>query len=201
MRRFDMSKKNMGWAISVSVAISFVSCVSTGVPGRGMAHDPIVPDQQNAKAIAFSTIPDKAVVYVYRSCFAYPERRALIVVDKKNIGFNVACRFFRIELPPGKHQLVSKFEWLRGLSTYELVHTNPDHYRFVSRAEDESIVDLEMEAGKLYFLRLDVDNLSIIGMLDLHLVVEEKGREEIFENKYRLLEIPSELPELSPEKK
>lgn len=158
--------------------------------------DPPVSADLDKEALKFEPMPDKAVVYLYRGCFDIPDMRALIIIDKQPIAFNFACRFLRIPVEPGNHEFFSEFEWFKGLSFKEMASSDPKHLRFVSRPQDVSKLDLNVEPGKIYFIKLDLRFATLWGMLDLHLVPEVQAKQEIVRNGFRIIEIPTELPEL-----
>lgn len=174
------SSKKLGVA-PLGIIFLLISCVAPGTGPDAVA--PLASTQQNNLAMTFPTIPDKSVVYLFRS-HALPYLRALILVDNHEVGFTISNTYIRLELSPGEHELISKTE-----------HPGNRSNSFHSTPKAVSKFTLHAEAGNIYFIRQSPYPLSWNGRLDLHLVPEEDGKHEITHGRYRLLDPYGKLPE------
>lgn len=110
--------------------------------------------------------PDKAVVVVIRPTMMGQKIQTKLAVDGKWIGVNRGDTYFFFTLDPGEHY-------------------------FCSKAENESLLALKLDAGKTYYLQqkmkmgiwkarnqlvLLADNEGLNGLLKCHLSVSEEKK-------------------------
>jgi hypothetical protein len=73
----------------------------------GCASVPEATQERDAEARQFETRPGAAALYVFRNDFpgAVALEDSVLYVDDRLIGATLAGTFFRIDLPPGTHEL------------------------------------------------------------------------------------------------
>lgn len=74
----------------------------------GCALGPQAPVEADAKARLFQPVPDKAVVYLLRDHGDIFVQEVTVSVDGKDMGSTWPGSYFRWELEPGTHVLVSQ---------------------------------------------------------------------------------------------
>ena len=89
------------------------------------------PTPQDVRAKRFETLPDKAVVYLFRERLDFTDHPASFVLDGAQQGTTYRGTYFRLELAPGSHRLAGY-------------------------AGDNGRLDFELSAGALYFIRQSV---------------------------------------------
>jgi len=110
--------------------------------------------QLDATAKAFLPVADKAVVYIYRnSTFAYAVPVELRINDK-HIGELMVKSYARIELPSGKCQILAKTGTSCNLT-------------------------IDVEAGKIFYVRQQVKGGVWTPSCDLSIVTEEVGKSAV----------------------
>lgn len=122
---------------------------------------------EDAKAKTFTTNPNQAKLYIYRNEFMGQAIRMTVELNGKEIGKTGSKTYFAVDVPPGKHTIVS-------------------------RAENDTSLDLITEAGKNYFVWQEVKMGILSARSKLQLVDQEQGQAGVRESK--LLEINSEAP-------
>jgi hypothetical protein len=93
-----------------------------------VATTPMATWASDEEAKRYLPVPDMAVIYIYRDTPIGSEIAMGVLVDGKTVSSTVPRSFARIEIKPGKHEIIS-------------------------RAENDFPMALEVEAGKVYFLR------------------------------------------------
>ena len=63
------------------------------------------PSPQEIRSKRFETLPDKAVVYLYRDRIDFVDNPASFTLDGAHQGATYRGTYFRLELAPGRHQL------------------------------------------------------------------------------------------------
>lgn len=109
----------------------------------------------------FLSIPDKAVLYIYRDQFSGSAWQIPIAINRIFIGKTGGYTFFRKTLAPG-------------------------HYVVESKSENIAQISLVLEAGKVYYVRQETKMGAVKIRTDLKLVDEATGREGV--KKSRLLQ-------------
>jgi hypothetical protein len=113
------------------------------------------PAADDAAAKAFQPKPGVAQVYVYRNETLGAAVSMPVTVDGKLAGSTGANTYFKFDLAPGKHRITSQ--------------------------GDGSVLDLDAEAGKLYFVWQEVKMGLMSGGSKLQVVDSEKGRKGVAE--------------------
>lgn len=137
---------------------SLVGLVVAAAFITGCTSVPMADVTRDAKAKTFSVSADKANVYVYRNEAMGGAVKMDVALNGKPLGQSAAKTYFAIEVPPGKHTLVSK-------------------------AENDSTLDLVAEAGKNYFVWQEVKMGVLYARNQLQLVDESTGKAGVAECK------------------
>ena len=124
----------------------------------GCASVPMASVERDAQTKTFSVKPDRANIYVYRNESMGGAVKMDVALNGKPIGQTAAKTYFALEVPPGKHTLVSK-------------------------AENESVLDVTAEAGKNYFVWQEVKMGLLYARNKLLLVDEITGKAGVAESK------------------
>lgn len=145
----------------------FITILLTLSMAIGCASAPMATPERDMTAKAFSSIADKAVVYIYRDENFGGAVKIPIIVNSRIIGDTVAKSYFRIVLDPGPCEVQCK-------------------------AESDSRQSFQTEAGKVYFLRQEMKMGMFVAGCMMHLIPEAEGRMAIA--RCKLLEAPETLP-------
>ena len=122
---------------------------------------PVAPTEQDAAAKAFSVSAGKANIYLYRNETFRGNSGFEVSLDGRPLGTIFPMTFFRIEVEPGRHSLLSK---------------DPG-----SRSYD-SMLDVVADAGKNYFVWQEMKMEFPSGKTQLLQHIDEtKGRAEVAE--------------------
>jgi hypothetical protein len=133
-------------------ALFFVAALASGCASVPMANA-----ERDTQAKTFAVpATGKANVYVYRNEVIGGAVKMDLALNGKPIGQTTAMTFVVLEVAPGKHNLVSK-------------------------AENESRLDLVTEAGKNYFVWQEVKMGVLYARNLLQLVDEKTGRAGVAE--------------------
>lgn len=124
----------------------------------GCASVPMASIERDAQAKSFATKADKANIYLYRNESMGAAIKMDVAMDGKNLGQTAAKTYFALEVSPGKHALLSK-------------------------AENDSILELSTDAGKNYFVWQEVKMGLMYARSQLQLVDETIGRNGVSECK------------------
>jgi hypothetical protein len=153
----------------VAAAVIAVACLTSGC---APVHRTSRSVSDTAKT--FATLPDKAVVYVYRNTLFGAAISMAISVDGVEVGATGAYSFFKLALPPGHHTLESD-------------------------AENDSILSIDVQAGQNYYVWQDVKIGIFVARTGLHIVTAEEGQAEV--RKLKLLDTRApqfRMPDAAP---
>lgn len=124
----------------------------------GCASAPMAPSDLDQKAKSFENSSDKATLYIYRNENFGAAISMEVLVNNKSIGQTAAKTYFKYDVTPG-------------------------HYQIQSKAENTSILDLDVLAGKSYFVWQEVKMGFIYARNKLQLTDEIKGKAGVLESK------------------
>ena len=124
----------------------------------GCASVPMASIERDSKAKTFAVKPGLSNIYVYRNESFGGAIKMDVELDGKLIGQTVAKSYFALEVSPGKHTLISK-------------------------AENDSVLDVNAEGGKNNFVWQEVKMGLIIARNKLQIVDEATGKAGIAESK------------------
>lgn len=120
--------------------------------GCAAAVVPMSPIDQDLKAKDFSVLNSRASVYIYRTESMHDEEPYMVLINNKLIGLTSAKTFFRLNLVPGKYDIMSK----SGMHS--------------------SLFQLDVVAGKNYYLWQDIYSNGFYHLTSLQLVSDAEGR-------------------------
>lgn len=145
--------------------------------GTGCITIPIASHQQDADAKKFIPLPPgKAAIYIYRNEWHSIGGAIPVLVNGEIIGETFGYSYFRLDLPPGKHTIISQ-------------------------AEQLSVLKLTAEVGKTYFIwhSASIGSWSR-AQAQLHLVDENTGRAGVAEGKLivPIVNMPTLEPTIPP---
>lgn len=92
---------------------------------------PLPPSPQDLQAKRFETLPDKAVVYLFRDDPDLSSEPTPVMVDDAMRGTTYPGTYFRLELAPGRH-------------------------RIAGFAGDSGVIEIDVSAGRIHFLQQSV---------------------------------------------
>lgn len=124
----------------------------------GCASAPMAQSDLDQKAKSFENSSNKATLYIYRNENFGAAISMEILVNNKSIGQTAAKTYFKYDVTPG-------------------------HYQIQSKAENTSILDLDVWAGKSYFVWQEVKMGFIYARNKLQLTDEIKGKAGVLESK------------------
>lgn len=136
------------------IALSFASLLVMG----GCASVPMGDTQRDATLKTFTAPQDKAAVYVYRNESMGASVKMDVSLDGKPIGQTAAKTYLYEEVTPGHHQLLSE-------------------------AENNSTLDLDVVAGKSYYVWQEVKMGIVYARNKLQLVDDQTGQTGVKESK------------------
>ncbi|MBI3581073.1 MAG: DUF2846 domain-containing protein [Nitrospinae bacterium] len=134
----------------------------------GCASVTLANIEKDARSKTFSVKPDMANIYVFRNEILGGAVSIGVELDGKPKGKTAAKTYFAFEVEPGKHHLISK-------------------------AENDSVLDVEAVAGKNYFVWQEVKMGILYARNKLQLVDEQTGMEGVKDCK--LIETEQNTPE------
>lgn len=120
--------------------------------------------EEDTEAKQFLPVPDKAVLYIYRNQFIGSAWQIPITVNGELIGNTGGFTFFRKTLSPGEHIVES---W----------------------AENPTQITLNLEAGKIYYIRHKTRTGMTEIRAELHLVDEATGQAGVKQSRLLLGEV------------
>jgi hypothetical protein len=168
--------KHLSLALVAALAIALV--IGWGIAPASTARASVAPQSSDAKALEAKACgtadnevkydvktdkdhhptPDpehgKALVYIYRSGVLAGAVQTKAAVDGKWIGANLGNNYFFVQLAPGEHYICSK-------------------------AENNSILTLNVEAGKTYYVRQEISIGTTKARNFAVLMDDEKGKKEM----------------------
>ena len=122
----------------------------------GCASVPMASKNADAQAKLFAPTTDKATVYIYRNEIIGAAIKMPLLIDGIAIGDTAAKTYVEQVLPPGTHVITSK-------------------------AENDSTLTLETQAGQTYYVWQEVKMGVLYARSKLHLVDEGDGRKAVEE--------------------
>jgi len=117
----------------------------------GCASVPMASVERDNEAKTFAVKADKSNIYIYRNESFGAAVKMEVLLDGNLIGQTAAQTYFRLEVPPGQHTLISK-------------------------AENDDVLNLNTEAGKNYFVWQEVKMGLLYARTMLHLSDEVSGK-------------------------
>lgn len=133
-----------------------ISVLSVLLLAGGCASVPKATESEDAAAKQFRAPGDKGRVYVYRHAFLGQAVAIPIHINGKPWGQTQGKSFLIADLAPGE-------------------------YTFLSKAENESAVKVQVEAGKLYFVWQEITMGAFMARAHLYLVDDSKGRHDVMQ--------------------
>lgn len=130
----------------------------------GCASVPMGDPQRDAELKTFSAPQEKAAIYVYRNESMGGAVKMPVTLDGKVLGDTAAKTYLYSEVDPGRHQLVSK-------------------------AENDSTLDVDTVAGKIYYVWQEVKMGIMYARSKLQLVDDTTGQDGVKESKLAVLKL------------
>lgn len=124
----------------------------------GCASVPMASSERDSQAKTFAVKSGLSNIYVYRNESMGAAVKMDVELDGKLVGQTMAKSYFALEVSPGKHTLISK-------------------------AENDSILDVNAEAGKNYYVWQEVKMGFMYARNRLQLVDEAIGKAGVAESK------------------
>lgn len=124
----------------------------------GCASVPMANIERDNAAKTFAPQADKANIYVYRNETFGAAIKMPVVLDGRLVGDTASKTYFLFVVPPGEHKLITK-------------------------AENDSILPLMVEAGRNYFVWQEIKTGLWAARAKLQLVDESTGRKGVEECK------------------
>lgn len=118
--------------------------------------------QLDSRLKQFVPPKDKAALYVYRNETFGAAIKMTVILDGKVLGDTASMTYLYAELEPGKHRLVSK-------------------------TENDSVLDFEALAGKIYYVWQEVKMGLWMARSQLQMVDEKTGREGVLESQLAVM--------------
>jgi hypothetical protein len=124
----------------------------------GCASVPMGDPQKDAALKTFSVPTDMAAIYVYRNENMGAAIKMPVILDGKVLGDTAAKTYLYSEVAPGKHQLVSK-------------------------TENDSTLNVDVVAGKIYYVWQEVKMGLFAARSKLQQVDDTTGQAGVMESK------------------
>ncbi|MGF6415779.1 DUF2846 domain-containing protein [Paraburkholderia sp. MM5482-R1] len=128
----------------------------------GCASVPMGDPQKDAALKTFSAPQEKAAIYVYRNESMGGGVKMPVTLDGQILGDTAARTYLYTEVEPGPHELVSK-------------------------AENDSKLDVDAVAGKVYYVWQEVKMGVLYARSKLQLVDDKTGQDGVKESKLAVL--------------
>lgn len=123
---------------------------------------------EHTVASSFSSLPDKAVLYVYRKVDDFNHTDLDLEVNGEDVVTKGDC-YLRIELPPGKYNLEADITGGYGI---------------------EGEMDLELGAGQVTFIEMEpISRYLVPNVNKLHARTAEQARRDIMEHELCALKV------------
>ena len=119
---------------------------------------PMANIEDDSKAKNFSTKPNKAQIYIYRNEMIGAAIKIDVNLDGQLVGRTLSDTYLLLEVPPGKHTIMSE-------------------------AENKSSLDIDAAKGKSYFIWQEVKMGFWLARSELHSVDESTGKAGVRECK------------------
>ena len=120
----------------------------------GCASVPMASKEMDSQAKQFTTVADKAKIYIYRDENMGAAVKMPVLLNGMSVGDTVAKSYILREVEPGEHTIVSK-------------------------TENDAELKLTADAGKNYFVWQEVKMGAFSARSKLHLVDEAKGQKSV----------------------
>lgn len=135
-----------------------ISLIAGSTLIAGCASVPMASHERDTQTKMFNVKPSKANIFIYRNESLGSAIKMDVALNGKPIGQTAAKTYFALEVEPGKHTLVSK-------------------------AENDSTLDVPTEAGKNYFVWQEVKMGLLSPRNKLSMVDEMTGKKGVSECK------------------
>jgi hypothetical protein len=164
------------WSSALGTALAIALVIGWGVAPANTARASVSPQKSDAKALEAKACGDsevkfdvktdkdhhptpdpdsgKALLYIYRSGLLAGAVQTKAAVDGKWIGANLGNNYFFVQLAPGEHYICSK-------------------------AENNSVLTIDVEAGKTYYVRQEISIGTTKARNFAVLMDDEKGKKEL----------------------
>jgi hypothetical protein len=139
----------------VSRLVAFAALAAV-VLASGCASVPMASPEMDTAAKTYAVKPGMANIYVYRNEQMGAAIKMPVALDGRMVGDTGAKTFLLLQVPPGRHTLVSK-------------------------TENDSTLDLTVVEGRNYFVWQEVKMGLMSGRSQLQLVDEATGRAGVAE--------------------
>lgn len=113
-----------------------------------------VPGLQDVAAKRFDPVTDKAVIYLFRPQLDFVRDGAGVMLDDELLATTYPATYFRLVLAPGR-------------------------YRLAGFAGDSGVLDLDAQAGRLYFIEQSVVRLMRFARSNFRVVSDAYGRQAV----------------------
>jgi hypothetical protein len=125
------------------------------------ALGPAAKPEDDAKARLLQPVPDKAVIYLIRDRGDLYTANVKLTVDGKDMGESWPGTYFRWELPPGEHTIISytyppaalTIDTAPGGIYHVWQDINPGHQREHSQLRIVDVTTTQQNLGSLYLLQ------------------------------------------------
>ena len=134
------------------------AAIAGGMALTGCASVPMASPEKDQQAKTYAVKPGKANIYVYRNENFGAAIKLPVVADGKAVGDTAAKTYLLLEAAPGRHTLVSK-------------------------AENDSTLEVDTQAGQNYFVWQEVKMGVMSARSKLQLVDEATGKAGVEECK------------------
>ena len=115
---------------------------------------PRTPPPEDVAAKRFDSVPDKAVIYLFRPQVGFVGDGASIMLDEHLLGTTYPGTYLRLEIAPGRHRLAGF-------------------------AGDSGHFDFDAQPGRLYFIEQVVMRLMHFDRSHFQVVPEGYGRQVV----------------------
>lgn len=136
----------------------FAAAIVASAMLAGCASVPMASPELDSQAKQFTTVPDKAKIYIYRDENMGAAVKMPVLLNGMSVGDTVAKSYILREVEPGEHTIVSK-------------------------TENDAELKLTAAAGKNYYVWQEVKMGAFSARSKLHLVDDAKGQESVKECK------------------
>lgn len=131
--------------------ITFISIALAFLLLQGCASVQMASNEEDSAAKAFNAAPEKSTIYLFRDEFMGAAVTMDVYLDGKFQGFTGANTYFVWVVDPGEHEIKSI-------------------------AENDEVVNLTTEPGKIYYIWQEVKMGLMSGRNKLTIVDEERGK-------------------------
>lgn len=135
-----------------------VTALAAVVLASGCASVQMASEQQDTAAKSYAVKPGTANIYVYRNEQMGAAIKMPVAINGKLVGDTAAKTYLLLQVPPGRHELVSK-------------------------TENDATLAVNAEAGRNYFVWQEVKMGMMQARSLLHLVDEPTGKAGVAECK------------------